>query len=53
MSERNEGPPAFTIEERRQRFLACKQKLAAQSDSNVEGICWYAIDDPLTPRQYN
>jgi hypothetical protein len=41
-------PRDFTLEERRQKFLALKQKLAAKSDADGEATRWHEVDDPLT-----
>jgi hypothetical protein len=44
----NKEPRDFTVEERREKFMAYKQKLAAKADADEEATHWHKVDDPLT-----
>jgi hypothetical protein len=46
------SPRDFTVEERRQKFLDFKAKMTATSEAEEVATIWHAVDDPMTPEQY-
>ena len=47
------SPRDIAVEERRQNLLEFKAKMMASPEADENSTTWHAIDDPITPEQYD